>query len=101
MVLGIDLGTTYSVGAYVDNEGNPCVVSNLDGEDTTPSVVFFAKAGPAGRPRPALSHSFSRITENNRIFNSFTEHYSFHRCGSFSSAPILLTDAGHFLLCMD
>ena len=41
MVLGIDLGTTYSVGAYTDNEGNPCVVANLDGENTTPSVVFF------------------------------------------------------------
>ena len=41
MILGIDLGTTYSVGAYIEKDGNPCVVPNLDVENTTPSVVFF------------------------------------------------------------
>ena len=40
MILGIDLGTTYSVGAYLDEEGNPQIVKNLDGEDMTPSVVM-------------------------------------------------------------
>ena len=41
MVLGIDLGTTYSVAAYIDAEGNPQVVANMEGSQTTPSVVFF------------------------------------------------------------
>ena len=41
MILGIDLGTTYSVGAYINKDGDPCVVPNLDGENTTPSVVYF------------------------------------------------------------
>lgn len=41
MVIGIDLGTTFSVGAYVDNEGKPHVVYNRDGSNTTPSVVMF------------------------------------------------------------
>src|SRR6201996_1899274 len=38
---GIDLGTTYSCIAYVDKTGRPVVLKNADGEETTPSVVFF------------------------------------------------------------
>ena len=41
MVIGIDLGTTFSVGAYVDENGTPHVVNNRDGSNTTPSVVMF------------------------------------------------------------
>ena len=40
-IFGIDLGTTYSVVAYIDETGRPAVVRNSDGEDTTPSVVYF------------------------------------------------------------
>jgi molecular chaperone DnaK len=40
-VFGIDLGTTYSAIAYVDETGRPTVCRNTDGLDTTPSVVFF------------------------------------------------------------
>ncbi|MBO5273816.1 MAG: Hsp70 family protein [Clostridia bacterium] len=39
--IGIDLGTTFSVGAYVDKSGTPHVVRNRDGANTTPSVVMF------------------------------------------------------------
>ena len=38
-VFGIDLGTTYSCIAYVDDYGRPTVVKNIDGQLTTPSVV--------------------------------------------------------------
>ncbi len=41
MVIGIDLGTTFSVGAYVDQDGTPHVVHNRDGANITPSVVMF------------------------------------------------------------
>ena len=41
-VFGIDLGTTYSVIAYVDEYGRPVVVPNADSQLTTPSVVLFA-----------------------------------------------------------
>lgn len=41
IVLGIDLGTTYSAMAYVDENGEPKIISNSDNESTTPSVVFF------------------------------------------------------------
>ncbi|MET9227618.1 Hsp70 family protein [Lentzea sp. NPDC003310] len=43
-VYGIDLGTTYSAIAYVDEIGKPAVCRNTDGVETTPSVVFFENA---------------------------------------------------------
>ncbi|WP_018657911.1 Hsp70 family protein [Actinomadura flavalba] len=40
-VYGIDLGTTYSCIAAIDDVGRPAVLRNLEGTDTTPSVVYF------------------------------------------------------------
>jgi molecular chaperone DnaK len=41
-IFGIDLGTTYSCIAYVDQYGRPTVVTNTEGDRTTPSVVQFS-----------------------------------------------------------
>jgi len=38
---GIDLGTTNSCIAYVDQTGRPTVLKSAIGEETTPSVVYF------------------------------------------------------------
>ena len=38
---GIDLGTTNSCVAYVDDSGRPVILRSAVGEDTTPSVVYF------------------------------------------------------------
>jgi molecular chaperone DnaK len=38
---GIDLGTTYSCISLVDKTGRPVVLKSANGEDTTPSVVYF------------------------------------------------------------
>ena len=40
-VYGIDLGTTYSAIAYVDEHGKPVIVPNAESERITPSVVLF------------------------------------------------------------
>ena len=41
IVLGIDLGTTFSAMSYVNAYGKPEIVPNGDGHRTTPSVVHF------------------------------------------------------------
>lgn len=41
IVLGIDLGTTYSCVAYINDAGKPEVIPNSVNERTTPSVVWF------------------------------------------------------------
>lgn len=40
-IFGIDLGTTYSCIAYVDQYGKAMTIRNADGQMTTPSVVYF------------------------------------------------------------
>ncbi|MBI2480606.1 MAG: Hsp70 family protein, partial [Planctomycetia bacterium] len=39
--VGIDLGTTFSAIAYLDAAGRPQVLSNQEGDKTTPSVVLI------------------------------------------------------------
>jgi molecular chaperone DnaK len=39
--VGIDLGTTFSVVAYLDATGRPCTIPNSEGDPITPSVVLF------------------------------------------------------------
>ncbi|MBS6020623.1 MAG: Hsp70 family protein, partial [Leptotrichia wadei] len=43
-VLGIDLGTTYSCMAYVDETGRATVIKNYEGDYITPSVVSFRES---------------------------------------------------------
>ena len=41
-IIGIDLGTTNSVAAYM-KDGRPVIIPNLEGDALTPSVVAFAR----------------------------------------------------------
>lgn len=45
MRLGIDLGTTFSAGAYLKSDGEPEIIINREGGRLTPSVVFFESDG--------------------------------------------------------
>jgi molecular chaperone DnaK len=42
---GIDLGTTNSCISHVDKTGRPVVLKSANGDDTTPSVVYFESPG--------------------------------------------------------
>lgn len=53
-LIGIDLGTTNSVVAYIDPHGRPLSVPNADGDVLTPSVVYFEANGPAIVGREAI-----------------------------------------------
>ncbi|MEM7479430.1 MAG: Hsp70 family protein, partial [Planctomycetota bacterium] len=44
--VGIDLGTTFSAVSYLDDDGKPNTVRKAEGDLTTPSFVFFDRAGP-------------------------------------------------------
>src|SRR4029453_6184855 len=43
--IGIDLGTTYSSLAQLDNDGKPGSIPNSEGNTTTPSVVLLGESG--------------------------------------------------------
>jgi len=44
IIVGIDLGTTYSAIAYVDEHGDAKIIPNSQSERITPSVVLFEEA---------------------------------------------------------
>jgi len=41
LAVGIDLGTTYSAAAVVNQYGQPEIIPNAEGERLTPSAIFF------------------------------------------------------------
>lgn len=46
MLIGIDLGTTNSAISYINENGNPIIIPNREGERMTPSVIFFEDDTP-------------------------------------------------------
>ena len=54
--VGIDLGTTYSAIAHLNDEGEPTILDNADDRPITPSVVLLGEGG-----RVMVGPSFERI----------------------------------------
>ena len=45
LTVGIDLGTTYSTIAHLDENGSPIALLNDEGQDETPSLILLAESG--------------------------------------------------------
>ncbi|GHH57336.1 Hsp70 family protein [Lentzea cavernae] len=91
-IYGIDLGTTYSCVAHIDDTGRPTIVKNAIGEDTTPSVVFFETpdnivvgrdAKSSAKISPALVVSLIKRQMGDKV--SFTFHGTEHTPESVSA----------------
>jgi len=84
-IFGIDLGTTYSSIAYVDEFGKAVIIPNAENERVTPSVVFFdegnivvgevAKESAKLYPNEVVSFIKRSMGEPNFIFEYGTERY--------------------------
>ncbi|WP_413317913.1 molecular chaperone DnaK [Agrococcus sp. 1P02AA] len=68
--VGIDLGTTNSVVAFLDG-GEPTVIANAEGFRTTPSVVAFVKDGETLVGEPAKRQA---VTNVDRTISSVKRH---------------------------
>jgi molecular chaperone DnaK len=86
-VFGIDLGTTYSCVAAVDQFGRPAVINNSDSQPTTPSVVMFdspneilvgvqAKRNARVRPDNVVSLVKRHMSDPEWRFRAFDTDYS-------------------------
>ena len=65
--IGIDLGTTFCCVSYLGPDGQPVVVRDLEGSETTPSVVYFnGTQASFGRKANARRHDIK-----NRVFQFF------------------------------
>ena len=70
---GFDLGTTNSVAA-LNVGGEPTVVTNAEGSQTTPSVVAFTQNGEVLVGEPAKRHSFPGRQGGDRTVRSVKRH---------------------------
>ncbi|MFP4256190.1 MAG: Hsp70 family protein [Desulfobacterales bacterium] len=84
-IYGIDLGTTYSSIAYVDEYGKAVIIPNAENERVTPSVVFFddnnivvgeiAKESSKLYPNEVVSFIKRSMGEPNFLFEYGSENY--------------------------
>ncbi|MDA8019820.1 MAG: Hsp70 family protein [Thermoanaerobaculia bacterium] len=93
-VFGIDLGTTYSCIAHVDEHGKPVVLPNKEGDLTTPSVVYFespdsivvgkaAKEVAAVEPEQVVSTVKRMMGDGTWQFDAFGQTYRPQDVSSF------------------
>lgn len=89
--IGIDLGTTYSCVSYVDDMGIVRIVDNLEGEQTTPSIVYFDEDGTAvvgSTARAAGAMHPDRIVERVKNFMGNKDYRYFANGVEYSAAAV-------------
>ncbi|MCA9051437.1 MAG: Hsp70 family protein [Planctomycetaceae bacterium] len=75
--IGIDLGTTYSCIAWLNEHGHPVTIPNQEGELSTPSVVYFDHDEPivgTEALRNAIAHP-DRVIQNAKRHIGDAEKY--------------------------
>ncbi len=92
-IFGIDLGTTYSSIACVDEYGKPIVIPNAENQRVTPSVVFFdgenivvgdvAKESSKLYPGDVVSFIKRSMGEANFVFEHNGKQYRPEEISSF------------------
>jgi molecular chaperone DnaK len=92
-VYGIDLGTTYSAIAYVDEHGKPVIIPNQESERITPSVVLFdgdniivgntAKESAKVEPHRVVSRIKQHMGDPNFVFEHEGQPFSAEDISSF------------------
>lgn len=93
-VIGIDLGTTNSCVAVLEND-QPVVITNAEGSRTTPSVVAFTKngerlVGDAARRQAAVNVDrtfFSIKREMGSAFRAKIDGKQYTPAGDFRDDP--------------
>lgn len=109
MILGIDLGTTYSVCAYLDENGEPQTIVNTEGSRITPSVVFFesdtsvvvgqsAKDNSITFPEDVISAVKNDMGTKKKYTSSYGDEYTPEVISSFILKKIV-SDANKYLNC--
>lgn len=91
--IGIDLGTTYSCMSFVDDMGVVRIIDNFEGEQTTPSVVYFDPAGSVTVGSAARSEGAANpdgLCERVKNFMGNAD-YRFYANGSEYSAAAVST----------
>ncbi len=89
--IGIDLGTTFSAVAHIEETGRPVIVRNRLGENITPSVVSFSKedsvhVGEAARKTLGLdSNTFGRFKREMGTKKTYSAYGKEHTPTSLSA----------------
>jgi molecular chaperone DnaK len=92
---GIDLGTTQSCIAYVNEAGSPVIIKSALGEDTTPSAVFFESrqnvvVGRAAREEALLTPDLvAQLVKRDMGTNASYDFHGEHHTPETVSALIL------------